>query len=1060
MRKHAALLTAVSVVAVLPAIWQGAKAGDLTISTNRTTPVTTSQGDGSGAGNITVDSNGAVTVTSGAAVTVDSNNTVDNEGNITSKNDTGAIGISIAPASGTLTGGVTNNGTITANISSKTSTGTGPNYGIFVSGAGTFSGDILNASASTGTIDVYGENSFGIRVSSTMVGNVTNNGTIQLFDPNSTGIRLDSALTGNIDNAGALTVSVSGGTGLFIGGPVSGQVVNNKSIYTGVAATTDTSGNAVAQQSGGPGIYVGASVTGGLLNNGNELTSAEEATITAEISAGQDVTNFTPDATISTLGSGIAIDIEPLANGSLPVANVDLGPVTTGSHQYGFVNLGSISASSGLAGTEALAIKISGLQLNGSTYTTTVENGLYNGRGATIAASASDTNATAIRIGDYGIVPSITNVSTISATTLQSVSTSGTKGPGGNTVAIDISALGEVDSINNSGTIAASSAGDATNATAIIDRGGKITNIVNSGTISALLASGSTGTATALDLSASTSDITVTNTGIITGGIKLGSGNDRLEIDGGQVNGTIDTGAGANIFDLSNSSFTGSFVAPAGTVDLNVTNSTVALANSAGTQVRNASFDAASTLKLTVYGETNLQGGLVGSGTISFKDGTHFAVAFNSLLLSDQTNIPVVQANAITFQSDVSGLDLTANPALYVPNLTFGSSGTDTIYVSLRRKTATELGLNASETAIYEPALEGLASDQTLGAAFANLPTTGDIRSALDQLLPDLTGSLRYAAVASDDIAHGAIDRRLGSLREVNVIQSLPKDQGIFIGDRGLSPWVQEFVTIAHQDASAGVAGYHGFNWGGAFGADLPMLGLDAMGLSFAEVYSQFNQRQSANNPITNFSSQISLYATKSFGGLFADAVGTFGFNSASNTRNIAIGTETRSPHGSWSGQQYSGKIQAGYRAHFGIFGLKAEGHLDYLQLKSDSYTETNGDGANLAIDKSTWTSETAGGDVALQATFNVEDWSIVTPEIRGGWTHDLKNQPYVINGKFAGGTQTFTLTGTQPSADNYYGGAGLTFISDWGVIAIDYDREWDAGFVANSFGATIRWWF
>jgi len=228
------------------------EAADLTITKTVTEPVSTSNASG-GAGNITIDPNGAVSVDKGTAVIIDSSNKVDNKGRIESKGVDGR-GIVI---SGAVTSGVTNSGTISLGTDSDDKTVDGGNYGILLDSSASMTGDILNDTS--GTITVAGVKSAGIVTRGT--------------------------LTGNIKNDGKISATGDGGMGMLLSGNITGIVTNNGSISTGAGSTQslDKDGKTItnAETAGGDGLAVGGNVGGGILNNGDKLTDQEEKDLTA-----------------------------------------------------------------------------------------------------------------------------------------------------------------------------------------------------------------------------------------------------------------------------------------------------------------------------------------------------------------------------------------------------------------------------------------------------------------------------------------------------------------------------------------------------------------------------------------------------------------------------------------------------------------------------------------------------------------------------------------------------------------------------------------------------------
>ena len=231
----------------------------------------------------------------GSAVDQITNNA---NGTITASASSGrAIGINVGNSS-TITGGISNNGTISASASSS-----GQAIGINVGNSSTITGGITN----NGTISASasGNSAAAINIESgASVGNITNNGTI----------------SANNTNGSAAGINIMGST-------VAGDIINNSNSTISASASSGWAA-AINIDSG--------STVGNITNNGTLSASGNKSVSTLFVGGNSTVGNITNNGTISASGSGTSV-AAVLITGGATVANLSntgsiLGGAGTGVH--------------------------------------------------------------------------------------------------------------------------------------------------------------------------------------------------------------------------------------------------------------------------------------------------------------------------------------------------------------------------------------------------------------------------------------------------------------------------------------------------------------------------------------------------------------------------------------------------------------------------------------------------------------------------------------------------------------------------------------------------------
>lgn len=1053
------LLAGVALLA-LPA---AAAAQTVEIGDQRTQSVQTSNAAGSGPADIVVLAAGRITVGSGAAVIIDSSNTLDNSGALLSEADSGGIGVDVRTGSG-ITSGIINRGFIDALpdvelaesndpniIIADRVNSRGPNFGIRISGAGAFTGDITQTAGTR--LRAIGGGSIGLDLGTAMIGGIDNAGTIETLGEGSIALRIGGTLSGDIVNSGTIRTSgLGGGTAIRIEQDVGGGLRNLGSVSTGRAATFDRRFDLVQEEAGGPGLAVFADIAGGIRNG-----PASSAT----------------DDTVGAFGQ-----ISALGNSAILVSagdrDVQIGAVGTGENAFGIVNRAVLNSTSVLRDLDISTIRVEGAVVDGDIFRAVFAGGILNDARGTINAVAADGMAAGISVGNHAVVPAIVNRGTIIAAsnifTLDDDFDGRFEeiGIGGDAAGIFIDVDGEVNSIVNAGTIQVGIQGAAASAFGVLDRSGTVSDFTNSGTITLNVAQATGGIVRAVDFSANTGGITFTNSGTIAGTVALGSGVDTVRLPGGTHLGTIDFGAGGGLLELTdNALFSGQIRgAP---VDLLVTDSLFASISGEALAIGNGSFSGASTISLGILAGQNDDGVLVADGVVSVAESVVIRPNFFVFPRADDPFV-LISARQIDLAGGLAGLniDLALSSIVFEQELALtGNAGREQLVLNLRLRDAAEIGLTGRRALLFDAATEVLVNDDALGSAIANITSADTLGKAMDQLMPDISSISRHVATTAQNLSTNALSQRFRSVRQINMapIPEVPEqarpaqDRELARERAGWSFYAKEVGYISDLDADPEIDqfGYQGYNVGLMLGADKPLFGLDAFGFSLMESIADFEDDLTADSDLEIISTQANVYGTLSHGGFFVDLVGTFAYHDLERTRTVAFENFSRDVSADWTALQYGASLNAGYRVPLGRWGLTLAGTANYTTLDEDSFTENSGGGIALEVDSRKTTSLRAGANFVIDAQYMIDDEILFIPSIRGGFLSELDDTEIVTNARFAGGTRDIELVTPIEQDDTVTGGFALSFINRNLVITIAYDAERSSDFFSHMGSLTAR---
>ena len=1027
-----------------------------TISTATTDPLATST-----AGDITVDSAGSITLTSGTAITVDSDNALSFSGAInmsgSESNSTGILISDIANRTQTLTLGgnitVTDDyyatdytsadGDTDGYVEAPWATGTG-RYGILSSGVNPFIGNV----AITSTIDVEGNESYGVRFQNQVDGTFSYTGATTIIGDNSTAISLEGGVTGNVRIGGSASVTGENSKAISITGDIGGNLIIDGS-YSGTAYSTTSR----LTQSGyedlvpslnllqsGPLVTIASNVKNGVLF-GTTYTDTD-STNTDEDGDGQTDTDQT-SASLTQYGSAPALLVgsstQDITLGGLTYTSTALDPP---AYNYGLIMRGGIYGYGVHPGVTATA-----MQLGGTGYTTTIDNGVQIA--GTVAASAYGANPTGLLLGnglvtprldiDGSITASVTSNTT--STTTDDVTTYTTVP--GTAYAVDIASRASLPILTvgaNHG-IYATAYGSTSSATAIRDSSGTLTSITNNGVISASItatddnADGTTdtvtGSAVAIDAQANTAGLTITQvdtgpddddiaTPYILGKILLGSGNDTITSSGGYIYGAVDWGAGTGTFSLSDGAAYRGQMLSAGDIamDIDGESSAVFLLDSS-VKLSTLHVGDGSKLALTLDTSTPTTPIFTASGAITFDDGAELYLS-PSTIITDPTTFTVMTGSSIHLGNMTTSTLDGFIPYIYHADLSTNATDT-TLSVDFRLKTKEEGGYSDNEYTALKPVLAAISQESGAETAILSQTTKAGFDALYNQYLPDYSGETLLTLAQGSQ----SLNRSLGDLTLI------PDNQG---GQY----WLQEygFGTSRERGETAGFKST-GFSFAGGRERTLS-------DNQMAGVYMQLT----ASTPRDTFAlskenQTASDYTLGAYWRLKGDALKAWahagiGYDHFHTVREVLNTYVTHVSRADWSGYSTSAGTGVSYQyALSPAFTMTPQWLVDYYALNESHHSESGGgDYFDLSVGRRD------GHLLSSTALVNFGyAQSFVKPELWVGYKQNVSATIGDTTANFLGG-DAFTLTGGNIKGGGPVVGMRLSVDNEYSYFGFEAEYE------------------
>jgi hypothetical protein len=999
-------------------------------SSTRTTPIATSTASDSGtADDVTITTAGVITLsTSGAIVTLDSANAVVNNGSLISANVSDSIGVLVL---GGQTGTVTSAGTISLTEDYAATTtddivhgafAEGANrYGIYVQGTSAFTGDV----ASSGTITIEGNDSYGIYLESPLIGTLNHAGSISVIGDRSYGIRVSGGVSGDVLQAGSVSVTGEGSVGVAVDSDVAGTISLQGSVnatgyrYSSGSSVSTTLAKIVSYSDNllqsGSAVEISGDVAGGVMLTGSDTAVTVDGTTTTTVTTAYSSTGA---ASIAVQGSAPALLI-----GS-DTRDITIGAVGVDADAYGLVDKGSISASGVYSGVTA-----TGLQIGGDAgYATIITGGVR--LDGSISASAVEADATAVHLAAGADLATFYNRGSVSSTAYSYSESTTTANAYG--LAVDSGAT--LSSLVNSGTITATRTGETGDAVAVLDASGTLTAITNSGHVYAALASPTvtasgtavtstaTGAAIAFDLRANTTGVTLsqvaptsnsgstadttsvtlttstatTVTPYIYGSVLFGSGDDTLNLLSGYLIGAMSFGDGADTLNIDGGATAyGALTDSDGLSSLSIGVGRLTVTNTGTINVGTLSLGAASKLFVTADPTTGLHTQFA-ADTATIASGATIGLRLTGLL-SAPTTYKVITANSLTAGALSSSVEQA--PYLYVAN---AYSDSNAVYLDVRRRTATEAGMSSGQASAYDAVFAALGNDTSIAGAVLNQYSRDGFYNLYNQMLPD-TGVGTFSALSSVN-------------QQISAAIAIRPDRDERYGPD--SVWVQEINTLVRIDDGATlgsdtgavgfVAGYEAMgDAGGALGTTLAVVNLQSKD-TVAKVGEQ----------TTGTLVQAGVYWRRSVGGWRFNLGGGGGGGRFQGDRVLIsedvdssgaadVSISNRADWYALTGTAFGG---VAYQQALGRHYLRPEARLDYTYLHESQQKETGGgDGFDLTIDARSFSNLSGDAGLVLGSNYGGKDvwWS---PEIRVGYRQTLAGDLGDTVARFAGGAP-FTIS-------------------------------------------------
>jgi len=973
--------------------------------------------------------------------------------------------------SGTITGtsgsGVYNTQDIQSLYNSGSISGTG---GGTVAGVFNASGATIDAMDNTGNITASGGAGGGAAglYSKGTIGTLTNSG---IIGAKSDGLWLEAGTIGTLDNQNHGSIGWVGNTA-------------NGTVWSGIGMSTMTivrldneSGGLIAGI--GNGIWSYAATIGTLTNSGTisgqsgvssylsigTLTNASGGTITG--TANTAVYNTGAIGTLSNSGSiaghthGVSNTIYSGTIGSIGTLTNASGGTISGSTKSGIYNTGTIGT---LSNSGSIGGAVDGI--NNSSTSSSIGTLINNSGGIITGTSGygvkNSGTVTALTNSSNGTISSVVGVmngsGSNSSANIGTLTNNGTI----SSTSAGIENYGTIGSLSNGGTVGTINNHKIIGKTVAIglDSSGSVGSLVNSGTIS--------GTSKAINISAGSFG-PITNSGTIAGSIANASGND-LTINGGSgatygtltgypasSTGSIANGASKLIFGSGNILLNDDITA--GSVSITGANVEV---DSHRAVNGNFTQGSSATLRIGVTSTSNY-GQLTISGTASIASGSHvtlvglsgftFAVGQTYTIVHAVGGGTYNQSSLAISASNFSG-KLSTSP----------TTSTDLIVGLLNSSTAATTSAAVASTKAVSNYSGTNTALSSLATAVGALTSTSEANKAGTQLAAHPQTSTTQAAMQPAMEVLNVVSTRVDSTR----LAMKDGQLGVAAGDpgHGLAMWGEAFGGTATQDRRADTDGFSVTSGGGLVGIDTAVTDNWRAGGLVSYAQARVDDSGALAGSSTRLKSYgIFGYASYTGSPWYVDVSAGGILHKYDTTRVVAFTGFSGIANGNHDGQQFITKIEGGWPLAVGTqennITMTPLAGLTYSRLHQDSYTETGGNGAALAVDDSTSNSLKGEIGAKIERGFRA-DFGDLVPEVRALWRHEFNTARQTSTADYAAdenGSGAFSSQGPTPSLDSAILSVGLTLLQSDNDLSLSakYEAELSDRYTGHTGRVRLR---
>jgi outer membrane autotransporter protein len=366
----------------------------------------------------------------------------------------------------------------------------------------------------------------------------------------------------------------------------------------------------------------------------------------------------------------------------------------------------------------------------------------------------------------------------------------------------------------------------------------------------------------------------------------------------------------------------------------------------------------------------------------------------------------------------------------------------------------------------------------TVLTALDALPAYGQTAYALDQLAPKGTEAQSGMGINGVSFQTGNLSERLSDLRQgirgisLNglyfkngngkpvMLASINPDLTGMLPTGVNERWgffVKGNASYGNQKDRPDSTGYDFTNTGITIGSDYRFTKSLIAGLMFGLNTSRANV-DNAGSKVKMDGYTLGTYGTYYNKNIYIDGSVSYGFANYDNTRRIVFPGLDRTATSSPDGSQFTAYTGAGYDIRKNNWIITPNVSLQYINLNTDSYTESGAGALSLDVDKQN--TESLQGNIGTRLSYAWQtNKAVIMPNIRASYGYEFLRDSQNITSRLTQGSSPFSIQTVSPDRSFLSLGTGITAftVRDMSVY-INYDVQiGENKYLAHNVNAGLR---
>ena len=458
--------------------------------------------------------------------------------------------------------------------------------------------------------------------------------------------------------------------------------------------------------------------------------------------------------------------------------------------------------------------------------------------------------------------------------------------------------------------------------------------------------------------------------------------------------------------------------------------------------------------------------GTLKTGGVTFETGSFLAVEIDSdgkvdLLDSDKATTifggtVTVTADSysdsatfviLTSEDGTTGVFDTVSGSKVFVDYSLSYDGKDVLLKQIVARSFGDVAVTANHGAVAG-ALDAMPTEHEVAQGVLSSDTEAEARSAFDSLSGEIHASLKSVLMESNRQVSDAVHRRLAGTF------SRPDQSFAFgrqVSEPGDAAWVSAYGGWSDADATANTAALDNNLGGIVAGLDREFGKIWRFGLLGAYGRTKVSQAElSASATAESYSA--GLYGTAGDGAWKVDFGGLYSWHDIDSSRSVGFGRLSETLTASYDAQSWQLFAEAGYEIEVGGSSIQPFAGISFMQLDTDSYTESGGVAALTAGSDSDNTTFTTLGVRASRKLAPA-----TTLLVMAGWRHAFGDIDPTAMVAFSAGP-AFVVTGAPIAQDALVVELGFDYaLSDRLTVSAGYDGQFGSGTTSNLFEGALQ---